>query len=392
MWWEWTGRRAHGAVLHGCAQASLPSTVRQQLGQRGICVTRLIPRPTWRYSLPAAGQRLEADLGMLLHAGLPLLEALRCLSHASPHAGWKWVVDELRQRVASGQSLSASLQDVSYPFAPWTIRMISLGESSGTLVEVLQQLSRRRTRSQRLRRRVTQALWYPATVLVGGVAVVVLLGVFVVPSFRTFFESLGGSLPAATQWILAASERLTHPMTGVSFLGLVGVAPLLNAWWQRRAGRSLGMTVIRRLPGISATLRWAEVTLWLQSLGALVQAGIPIHDALGASHAALQDADIAPVLGNIHRAVRRGEPLHRCVTQLEDLPPWAQQLCAIGESSGTLDLLLVQAGDAMEEQLERRLTGLSQLVEPLLLAAMGLLIGGIVLALYLPILQLGTLA
>jgi type IV pilus assembly protein PilC len=148
----------------------------------------------------------------------------------------------------------------------------------------------------------------------------------------------------------------------------------------------------KHLPGISGTVHWAEATLWLQCLGALVRAGIPIHDALGASQAALADADIAPNLVTIHQAVRQGQPLHQCMALIPHFPDWAQQLCAVGEASGTLDPLLNQAGDAMEAQLERDLTRLSGLLEPLLLALMGLVIGGIVLALYLPILQLGALA
>jgi len=388
---NWQGVDAQGRPVHGRVQAPQAGLARAQLRRQGFQSVKL-QRLWWaRQSVvkPADVALMTRQLAALLHAGVPLLQALHMLSRSLTSATLVAVVQQLHQDVGNGMALHEALAQHPMLFSGLYTSMVQAGESAGILDTLLARLAHTLEKNEALRSRVRSALMYPSAVMGVAVAVVVLILVFVVPVFEEVFMSFGADLPWATQMVVALSD-------GLSRWGPVALAMALASMvlWSKAPDTqgAFNNTLERwllRWPVLGSLMATAVTARWAQTLSALLEAGVPLDEALGPVAQACDHTVYARVTQHMQRKVAQGSRLSEAMEQTGRFPAMLVQLCATGEETGALDTLLSRAGDLMESELDDRVNGLSSLLEPLIIVVLGGLIGGILVAMYLPIFRLG---
>jgi len=391
----WQGRDAQGRLLRGRMQAPTLGLARAQLRRQGLQQVKL--QRLWWNPMPRVR---SADLSLmtrqwaaLLRAGVPLLQSLDMLSRSLPSLVLTEVMQQVHHDVASGNALHEALAKHPTHFSGLYTSLIYAGESAGILDTLIERLAQTLEKNETLRSQVRSALIYPAAVMVVAVAVLVLILVFVVPVFEDVFQSFGAELPWATKMVVALSQSLSSSgplMLMVVFAGL---------WWwhstvQKTTPHSTRLRLWRdhwllRLPFMGTLLSTAVVARWAQTLSALLAAGVPLAEALGPVAQACDQAVYERLTWQLQRQVAQGSRLSEGMAQSGRFGPMIVQLCATGEETGSLDHLLARAGALMETELEDRVNALSSLLEPLIIVVLGGLIGGILVAMYLPIFRLG---
>lgn len=388
----WQGLDGQGRPLQGRLQAQDAGLARAQLRQQGVQNIRL-QRLWWDRPKPVRPAELSLmtrQLSALLQAGIPLLQSLDMLSRSLSSQTLVNIVQTVHLEVASGTALHMALAQHPRIFSGLYTSMVQAGESAGILDTMMARLAHTLEKNESLRSRVRSALMYPAAVMGVALGVLVLILVFVVPVFEEVFKSFGAELPWPTQMVVAFSE-------GLSRYGppAFGVLLLLSLWlWQAPPERHAHLLALRdrwliRLPILGTLIGTAAVTRWAQTLSALLAAGVPLEEALRPVAQACDHADYAQVTLQLQRQVAQGSRLSEGMANCGLFPAMVVQLCATGEESGALEHLLDRAGQLMQTELDDRVNGLAGLLEPLIIVLLGGLIGGILVAMYLPIFRLG---
>jgi type IV pilus assembly protein PilC len=387
----WQGRDAQGRPVQGRLQAQEAGLARARLRRQGVQQLRL--QRLWFESparvKPADLSLMTRQLSALLRAGVPLLQALDMLSRSLNAVALMEVVQAVRDDVASGMALHEALARHPSHFSGLYTSMVQAGEAAGILDTMVERLAHTLEKNEALRSRVRSALMYPCVVMAVAVAVLVLILVFVVPVFEEVFQSFGADLPWPTQMVVSLSE-------GLSSAGpLAALALLLGLWiWQRPQGAPARIQALRdrwllKLPLLGPLIGTAVVARWAQTLSALLAAGVPLSEALGPVAQACDHAVYERVTTQLQRQVVQGSRLSEGMARSWRFPDMIVQLCATGEETGAMDSLLARAGGLMETEVGDRVNGLSSLLEPLIIVLLGGLIGGILVAMYLPIFRLG---
>ncbi len=394
--YSWHGTDANGTPVSGQTPGRSPAYVRAGLIRQGIKVASLRPSGgvTWRWPQ----RRAKADpagfsrqLATLLKAGVPLLQAFEVMGRSGCDTAQAALLDRLKQDVASGLGLADALQRHPGWFDALYCNLVRVGEQSGTLDRQLEQLAGMLEQRQALHKKVRKAMIYPLLLLLTGLGVSAILLLEVIPRFEQLFAGFETALPAFTQWVIDLSTGLGRfaPLLLVmgAVLGFAGRqlyrqhAPA-RLWISRRV---LGLPVFGKLLGQAALARFAR------SLATSYAAGVPLLDALG-TVARVSGGDLhEQAVLRLRQGMANGQGLNQAMASEPLFPPLLVQLTAIGESSGTLDQMLEKAASHYEEQVGLALDQLTSLLEPAIVLILGLLVGGLVVAMYLPIFQLGSL-
>ena len=391
----WQGRDAQGRKQQGRLKAPTAGLARAQLRRQGLQQVRL--QRLWWDRLPRVRPNeltlMTRQLAALLKAGVPLLQSLDMLSRSLTSLALTEVMQQVHNDVASGTALHEALARHPEHFSGLYTSLVQAGESAGILDTMIERLAHTLEKNEALRSKVRSALMYPAAVMGVAVAVLVLILVMVVPVFEDVFKSFGAELPWPTQMVVALSEGLSS--SGPLALVLV----LAGLWWwqspqQKTTPHNTRMRLWRdrwllKLPVLGALLSTAVVARWAQTLSALLAAGVPLAEALGPVAQACDQVVYGRLTLQLQRQVAQGSRLSEGMAQSGRFAPMIVQLCATGEETGSLDHLLARAGSLMETELDDRVNGLSSLLEPLIIVVLGGLIGGILVAMYLPIFRLG---
>lgn len=336
------------------------------------------------------------QLATLVGAGVPLLQSLETIQQGVKAQAMGPVVQALRRQIAAGQSLESALQQTGV-FDRLYSQMVAAGELAGNLDDMLNRLASHTERQQQLRRKVRMALVYPVAVLFIAALVVTVILVWVVPVFQSIFASFGAQLPVATRFILGLSAGLLHwglPVLAVTVL----IAAVLRRQYRRRQRWQWQFALqVLSMPLIAGLIRSANLAAWTRCLSMLTQSGVPLLEALEVLAGVCTNQVYAKLCLSIRQSVLRGSSLAAAMRNASVslgfktglFPPLLIQMVDIGEQSGTLTVLLSRAADAQDEALEQQVHGLTQLIEPLLVVVLGGLVGGMVVALYLPVFQLG---
>jgi type IV pilus assembly protein PilC len=391
----WQGQDAQGRKRQGRLKAPTAGLARAQLRRQGLQQVQL-QRLWWDRMARVRPEELSLmtrQLAALLRAGVPLLQSLEMLSRSLPSLALTELVQQVHNDVASGTALHEALAKHPAQFSGLYISLVQAGESAGILDTMMERLAHTLEKNEALRSQVRSALMYPTVVMGVGIAVLVLILVFVVPVFEEVFKSFGADLPWPTQMVVGLSEGLS------SYGPMALVLVLAGLWWWQSAQQKTTPSAIRiqlwrdrwllKLPVLGALLSTAVVARWAQTLSALLAAGVPLAEALGPVAQACDQAVYGRLTWQLQRQVAQGSRLSEGMAQSGRFAPMIVQLCATGEETGSLDRLLARAGALMETELDDRVNGLSSLLEPLIIVVLGGLIGGILVAMYLPIFRLG---
>ncbi|MBU6194813.1 MAG: type II secretion system F family protein [Burkholderiales bacterium] len=388
----WEGRDRHGQSLRGELMAPGASLVQAQLRRQGIFLTRLRPvRAAGRPALSHAERAVfTRQLATLTRASLPLLQSLDLMARGQASPVVQRLAQQLRQAVATGQQLSSAMARHPQSFPALYRQMVAVGESAGLMGPALEGLALHEEKACALRRQIRAALLYPAVVmLVAGAVVALILGM-VVPTFESVFASFGAELPWPTRMVVAASQTLVAAWWPALLALAAGIG--LARWMLRRfqALQRLADAALLHLPLVGPLIENALLARWTRTLSTLVGAGIPLVDALGSVAAAAGNRVFEDATRQLQREVSTGQRLSQAMQAAGVFAPMVVQMTQVGEESGSIDTLLGKTAELLEADVDEGVKGLSKLLEPVIIVILGAVIGAIVVALYLPIFQLGA--
>lgn len=330
-----------------------------------------------------------AQLATMVGAGLPLVQALDVLARQAGAGAFGGTLRDVVRQVESGRGLATALRAHPGTFSRFYLSMVAAGEEGGILDAVLARLAGHLERSEELRRKLRGAMAYPATLLGFALVVMAVLLTVVVPTFHGMLGELQGSTPLPTRLVLGSSE-LVRQRGG----WLVAVAVAAGAgfrWWRRTpAGNARVDAFLLELPGVGDLIRKAAVARFVRTLGTLLEAGVPLLDALEITAATTGNRVLERAVLGVRPSIARGDSIASPLERTGVFPPMVTRMIHVGESSGTLDSMLLKIADFYDSEVESSVAGLLKLVEPALVVGLGLVIGGMIIAIYLPIFQLTT--
>jgi type IV pilus assembly protein PilC len=300
------------------------------------------------------------------------------------------MLNEVRMDIETGSSLSAALRKQRNQFDSLYCNLVEAGETGGVLETMLERLAVYQERTMALKNKVRSALMYPSVLVAVSIAVLAVIMTLVIPTFKSAFESFGAELPAPTRLVMAISDFVVANWLTL-LVGTVGSVYAFFALWRRSVTMQKVMDrLLLKLPVFGSVIEKATIARWTRTLSTLSAAGVPLVEALGSVGGASGNTVFAEATEVIRREVRTGTRLTTAMQGTGVFTPMVLQVTAIGEESGSLDHMLGKAAEFYEEEVEETIKGLSSLLEPFIMVVLGLTIGGIMVAMYLPIFKLGS--
>jgi type IV pilus assembly protein PilC len=326
----------------------------------------------------------------MINAGLSLTKCLSILGTQTESVPLREVISQIAKDVEAGQSLSDSLAKHPKVFPPIFINMVRAGETGGVLDEVLQRVADHFEADLALKGKVKSAMTYPIAMGVLVLIVLAAMMIFVVPTFEKMFKDMGGKLPAVTQLLVDGS----HFVAG--FGGIVTVVVLFGSiagfrWWSAGPGKTVWDATTLRMPIFGSLVRKIALARFCRTFGTLVSAGVPILTALDIVADTSGNNVVAAAVRYARGAIKEGETLAKPLGESKVFPSMVVQMIGVGEETGALDNMLNKVADFYDEEVSTAVDGLTSLIEPLMMATLGVIVGGMVIALYLPMFQVITL-
>ena len=330
------------------------------------------------------------QLATMVNAGIPLVQSLDILSEQMESIGFRHIITQVRGDVESGSSLSAALEKHPRVFSVLYTNMVRAGETSGMLDEILDRVAGYLEKNTQLTRKVKSAMVYPAVVSMMAVGITMVLLLKVIPTFKEIFESLGGALPAPTQMLINLSDTLRYSFIYV-VAGLGGVGFLFIKAIQTQVGRKKFDQFKLDVPIFGTLLRKVAVARFSRTLSTLIRSGVPILGALEIVGKTSGNTVIEAAVEAARVGIREGESISAPLAKSKAFPPMVTRMISVGEESGELEKMLTKVADFYEDQVDAAVSGLTSLIEPLIIAFLGIVVGGIVVAMFLPIFKISEL-
>jgi type IV pilus assembly protein PilC len=332
---------------------------------------------------------MSRQLATMISSGLSLLRALSILASQTENKKLAGVLQQVSVDVENGGSLSDAFAKHPVDFPPLMINMIRAGETGGFLEKAMESLAVNYEKESKLRSAIKSAMAYPVMVLIMSFAAVILMLLFIVPVFKDMFAGFGSSLPVPTQMLVTLSENMFWITPVLAVLIIVG-----TIWWKGNKNTDAVRRVVDplklRAPVFGQLVRKIAITRFTRNFANMISGGVPILTALNVVGETSGNWVIARATERIAESVRQGQSITKPLASEPVFPPMVVQMMAVGEDSGSLDTMLVKIADFYDDEVERMTDALTSLIEPLLIAFLGLVVGGMIVALYLPIFNIAT--
>jgi len=396
---EYAVRDRGGKIITGKIDADSPASVATKLKSMGYAPVKISEVRTtglqMQLKLPAIGAKVKLkelavfsrQFATMINSGLSLLRALTILEEQQPNKHFSSVLTEIRLDVESGSSLSSSMSRHPDVFPPLMINMIKAGEVGGFLDKVLVQIADNYESEVKLRGRVKSAMTYPVAVLIMAVLLTTAMLLFIVPTFANLFASLGGSLPAPTQILVNLSNFLK-----VAIVPLIIASIVLAVVWQRVKNRVAVREFVDplklRMPVFGNLFRKIALARFCRNLGTMLSSGVPILQSLDIVADTSGNVVVAHAVRDIQESVRSGESLTEPLSHHSVFPPMVVQMLSVGEDTGALDTMLHKISDFYDQEVEATTDQLTALIEPIMIAVLGGLVGSMIIAMYMPIFKI----
>src|SRR5512136_513815 len=395
--YKWEGKTLKGVIKKGEMEAATEGAIRIHLRQQNIVPTKIAAKgKEITISLPfgkSVKQRAIAiftrQLATMIDAGLPLVQSLEILSSQQEHKVFKNILREIREDVEGGSTFAGALKKHPATFNDLYTNLVVAGEEGGILDNILNRLANYIEKSEALKKKVKSALIYPTTIVGVAVIVVMILMIFVIPVFETMFKSAGQSLPLPTLIVLTISELIKKYVI-IFIPALILLFYLGRKYYQTQTGRAVFDRLLLKLPVFGPLFRKIAVARFSRTLGTLVSSGVPILDGLSIVSRTSGNKVIETAILNARASIREGETIAEPLGRSSVFPPMVIQMISVGESTGALDSMLSKIADFYEEEVDVAVANLTSLLEPLLMIFLGVVIGGVVIAMYLPIFQMAS--
>ena len=336
---------------------------------------------------PAEIALFTRQFSVMLGAGLPLVQVLQAIGSQNPNPTLKKILEKVRNDVEGGSTLAKALEKHPKAFDALYTNMIAAGEAGGILDAVLQRLSIFIEKIVKLKSAFKSALIYPLAIITVGVVVVALILWKVIPVFRSLFESFNSELPLLTRIVIGASDFLVifaFPILIVIGIGIFGI----KKWYQTNGGRHFLDNGLLKIPILGNVIRKISIARFTRTLATLMTSGVPILDALDITAKTAGNAILEDVILVVKKRIEEGGTMADPMRLSNFFPPMVTQMVSVGEATGELDSMLTKVADYFEEEADTVVANMLTLLEPLMMVILGLLIGSIVIAMYLPMFKL----
>jgi type IV pilus assembly protein PilC len=389
---EWEGRDKNGKILRGEIRAAGEAVVNATMRRQGVMLTKVKKRRV------SGGKSIKQkdiavftrQLATMMRAGVPMLQSFDIVGRGSSNPRMTRLLGEIRGDIETGTSLSVAFRKHPMYFDPLYCNLVDAGEAGGILEQLLERLAIYQEKTMALKNKIKAALMYPVAVLIVAFVVVVVIMIFVVPAFKDVFKSFGADLPAPTLFVIAMSEFFVA-YWWIVFGSLFGGGYFLAQSLKRSEKmQKMRDRLLLKIPVFGDLINKSAIARWTRTLSTMFAAGVPLVEALDSVGGASGNAVYLEATQQIQRDVTAGGALTTAMQGTGVFPNMVLQMAAIGEESGALDHMLGKAAEFYEEEVDDMVKGLSSLMEPIIIVILGTVIGGIVVAMYLPIFKLGS--
>ena len=389
--YEWEGKDRNGKQVRGELRAAGENQIKASLRRQGITPTKIKKRrmSSGRPIKPKDLAIFTRQLATMMKAGVPLLQAFDIVGRGNPNPSVTKLLNDIRMDVETGTSLNAAFRKYPLYFDNLYCNLVEAGEAAGILDQLLDRLAVYMEKTEAIKSKIKSALMYPISVLIVAFVVVAVIMIFVIPSFKSVFSSFGGELPAPTLIVIAMSEFFIQYWYLI-FGGLGGGFYFFMQAWKRDKRVQVFMDrLLLKLPIFGVLVEKSCIARWTRTLSTMFAAGVPLVEALDSVGGAAGNNVFETATLKIQQEVSTGTALTAAMTNANLFPSMVLQMCAIGEESGSIDHMLGKAADFYEAEVDDMVAGISSLMEPIIIVVLGTVIGGIVVAMYLPIFKLG---
>ena len=392
----WEGMDRKGSKVKGESQAASEILLKADLRRQGINPTKVKKKPKALFG--GGGKKIVTkdiavfarQLATMMAAGVPLVQSFEIIGRGHEKPAMQDLIMGIKSDVESGTSLAEALEKQPKYFDDLFCNLVAAGEQSGALEALLDKIATYKEKTEELKAKVKKALFYPIAVLVVAFIVVVILLIFVVPQFQSIFEGFGADLPAFTQMVVHMSEFVQEYWWAV-FLA-IGIAIFAFKYTKQTSPTfRRGLDIVSlKIPVIGGILEKSAVARFARTMSTMFAAGVPLVEAMESVAGATGNALYYEATMKMKDDVATGTQLQQSMKQTGIFPNMMVQMVSIGEESGSLDEMLAKVADFYEQEVDALVDGLSSLLEPLIMAILGVLVGGLVVAMYLPIFKMGS--
>lgn len=391
----WEGKDRKGSIVKGELSGQNPALVKAQLRKQGINPTKVRKKGM---SLGGTGKKIKPldialfarQMATMMKAGVPLLQSFDIIADGVEKPAMRKLVDELKQHVAAGNSFAAALRTKPQYFDDLFCNLVDAGEQSGALESLLDRVATYKEKTEALKAKIKKAMNYPIAVIAVAIIVSCILLIKVVPQFKEVFSSFGAELPAFTLFVIGISEGLQE-WWFIFLIVLIGAGyAFMQAKQRSEKFRDALDRTILKAPIVGNIVYKAAVARYARTLSTTFAAGVPLVEALDSVSGATGNVVFRNAVTKVKQDVTSGMQLNFSMRSTNAFPAMAVQMTAIGEESGALDTMLDKVASYYEAEVDNAVDGLTALMEPLIMSVLGVLVGGLIIAMYLPIFQLGS--
>ena len=395
--YEWEGKTLTGELKKGVSKASSGDALRATLRKDGVILTKFAETKVAksdRYNPKKKIKKLHIvlftrQLSTMITSGLPLVQSLEILGNQMEDVNFRGIVKEIKTKIEGGSRFADALRDFPQCFDELYVNLVVAGEEGGLLDNVLQRLAVYMEKSEKLKKKVKSAMIYPIAIIVVAIGVTLVLLLFVIPVFEKMFKEMGAELPLLTQMVINLSH-LMMSIYGVFAAGiLVAIVVILLQYYKTEGGKRKIDALILKLPLFGVLTLKASVARITRTLSTLLTSGVAILESLVICAKVAGNKVIEDALIVARARISEGKNMSEPLEQAGIFPPMVVQMVQVGESTGALDSMLGKIADFYDEDVDNLVTNMTALMEPMIMMFLGVVLGGLVIAMYLPIFKLG---
>jgi type IV pilus assembly protein PilC len=394
--YQWVGKNRNNEVQKGEIEAVSDEAVKAQLTRQRITPSKVKKKPkdlfeNVSFLQPKVKQRdvilFARQFSTMIDAGLPIIQCLDILCSQQSNTTFKKMLKEIKESVEGGATLAEALKKFPKQFDNLFVNMIAAGETGGILDTILRRLAAYMEKAAKLKAQVKGAMTYPIVTLIIAVMVLAVILVFVIPVFEEMFADFGGELPVPTQIVVAMSDMVKSKIVYI-IVGLVLFVIAFKKFYGTEKGRGVIDSLLLKIPVFGDLLRKVAVAKFTRTMGTMLASGVNILEALDIVAKTAGNKTVENAIYSVRKGIAEGRTMADPLAQSGVFPSMVCQMIGVGESTGALDAMLEKIADFYDEEVDQAVENLTALIEPFMLVFLGVTIGGLVIAMYLPIFKM----
>jgi type IV pilus assembly protein PilC len=390
----WEGRDRTGKKVKGKVVSTSEAAVRSELRRQGVVPTRvrkqsMLFRKQGRVT-PGDIAIFSRQLATMMTAGIPLVQSFDIVGAGHENPAMQKLILAIKTDVEGGTALADALAKHPLHFDDLFVSLVAAGEQAGALETLLDKIATYKEKTEAIKKKIKKALFYPAAVVVVAIVVTGILMIYVIPEFESLFQGFGADLPAFTRFVIDISKFVQSKGWLLLIAAVGGIWGLIEAKKRNRGVQHFFDRAMLKLPIIGSILNKSAIARYARTLSTTFAAGVPLVEALESVSGACGNIVYEGAVLKMRDEVATGQRLQRAMENTDLFPNMVNQMIAVGEESGSLDAMSAKVADFYEEEVDNAVDSMSSLLEPLIMAILGVLVGGLVIAMYLPIFKMGA--